>query len=128
MMTALEEFLVSYLKRRIPIDEQFLQLDQELLKAIQVEIETRQKEQTGQINPLHQNNREEKQNEEELAKLPWKDFQNANGQWIKTTDAPSWLCDILKSRKTWTFSGYDYKLSGDQGQFLNRYHQKENGK
>jgi hypothetical protein len=61
---------------------------------------------------------------EELSKLPWKDFANGNGAWIKASDAPEWLLYILRGSNQYDLEGCTYKLSGSEKQFVNRYHKK----
>jgi hypothetical protein len=55
----------------------------------------------------------------------WTDFQSGKGAWIKSDAAPQ-LREVLSRAdgKTLVVGSFRYKLSGDTGQFINRFAHK----
>ena len=129
-MSASNETLLLYLKRLTPILEQLLALNQDAVKALELELEARQKEQTTQPrsnNSVTDNTDDSKQ--KELDAMGWKDFKNGDGSWTVTESAPKWIVNIMETTGRKYYLGkFAYKLSGERKQFINRYSKEVHSK
>jgi len=64
-----------------------------------------------------------------LDNLPWKDFSDGNGAWIfsnlEDPPAKELVAKLTEAKGKLDLDGFTYKLSGDNNQFVNRFHKKE---